>query len=191
MRTILNYSLCLLGLLGLSACQTVHKNTKQSVKATSNTVNAKIYCTGTERCSFERVDDIQILDHHTGWLTAQALRQGIIRAERFSLFDYQVMSFYLSVPPKSHEVMISFYPISKYRAEKFTVIHDFKAGQQYTFKMYRQRSHKAGNLLTVSAPEPLCIDLLQEQLVLRRFCRPHDALTGLGEFVEQKLNSVS
>ena len=37
------------------------------------------------------------------------------------------------------------------------------------------------------SPEPLCVDLLQEQRTIRRFCRPFDVSTGLGEFVEKKI----
>ena len=41
-------------------------------------------------------------------------------------------------------------------------------------------------LLNVSVPDPLCVDLEQDGHVIRRFCRPFDVTTGLGEFLEQK-----
>ncbi len=58
---------------------------------------------------------------------------------------------------------------------------------QYTFKMYRERSKNRGSLLDKSAPDPLCVDLKQGAKTIRRFCRPYNVLTGLGEFVEKKL----
>jgi len=53
--------------------------------------------------------------------------------------------------------------------------------------MFRDRSSRTGSLLNVSAPDPLCVDLQQEKRTIRRFCRPYNVLTGLGEFVEKKL----
>lgn len=54
--------------------------------------------------------------------------------------------------------------------------------------MYRDRSkHTGGSLLNVSAPEPLCVAMEEGQRTIRRFCRPFNAVTGLGEFVEQKV----
>ena len=54
--------------------------------------------------------------------------------------------------------------------------------------MYRKRNTThSTSLLKASVPDPLCVDLKQEQKTIRRFCKPYDALTGLGEFVEQKL----
>jgi hypothetical protein len=72
------------------------------------------------------------------------------------------------------------------RAERISVIHHFKPNTSYTFKMYRNRTKQAGSLLSVSAPDPLCVVLLQDQHPIRRFCKPYNVLTGLGEFVEQK-----
>ncbi len=52
--------------------------------------------------------------------------------------------------------------------------------------MYRDKSNRSGSLLNVSVPDPLCVDLEQDGHVIRRFCRPFDVTTGLGEFLEQK-----
>ncbi|KCW08775.1 hypothetical protein J988_2445 [Acinetobacter baumannii 45075_2] len=52
--------------------------------------------------------------------------------------------------------------------------------------MYRDKSNRSGSLLNVSVPDPLCVDLEQDGRVIRRFCRPFDVTTGLGEFLEQK-----
>ena len=61
------------------------------------------------------------------------------------------------------------------------------AKQKYTFRMYRDRSRTKGSLLNVSAPDPLCVDLVQNNTTIRRFCKPYNVLNGLGEFVEQKI----
>ena len=53
--------------------------------------------------------------------------------------------------------------------------------------MYRQQGSKSGSLLSVSAPTPLCVDVREEKKLVRRFCRPHDAATGVSEFVEEKI----
>lgn len=185
-----------LSLLTLTACQHLPQSTMSIfqqdwiapiVKPTeSASTMAKIYCSGASACEFTRLNHLHLLDSKTGWVTEDALKQGIIRLQGQSFSGNKRLSFYLSVPAKSHEIAINFYPVSKNKAEKFAVIHDFKAGYQYTFHMYRQRA-KQGSLLDVSAPDPLCVDLLQNQIAVKRFCRTHDALTGLGEFVEQKI----
>ncbi|AWV85358.1 hypothetical protein ACE5JW_06215 [Acinetobacter radioresistens] len=179
-------SLC--GVL-LSACQSTQNavdtvRIKYAEKPESQT-NALIYCSGTENCEFERISDIQIVDPLTHRVNSEAIREGIVRLQGSSLS--QPNPLYLSVPAKQYEVVIRFYPISQDRAEKLHVIHQFKANQRYTFHMFRDRSSRTGSLLNVSAPDPLCVDLQQEKRTIRRFCRPYNVLTGLGEFVEKKL----
>lgn len=182
-------------LMGLTACQHLPQSTLSSlfnqhwIAPVAQPVGqqkqlAKIYCSGVSSCEFTRLNDVHLIDPKTGWLTPEALNLGIIRMQGSSFSENKRLPFYLSVPAQSHEIAINFFPISKEKAEKFVVIHEFKAGNQYTFHMYRQRE-KQGSLLAVSAPDPLCIELLQNQIAIKRFCRAHDALTGLGEFVEQ------
>ena len=171
----------------LTACQTVDLARVKVAQMNEQTgTNAFITCTGTEICEFERLNDVQIMDEKTKRVHRQALNQGILRAKVLGLNE--ATSLYLSVPAsEQHELVIRFYPISKDRAEKLHVIQAFNPNKNYTFKMYRQRSTAQGSLLNVSAPDPLCVDLLMEQKSIRRFCKPYDALTGLGEFVEQKI----
>lgn len=147
--------------------------------------NVKLYCTGTANCEFERFDNIQIVDDTTHLVNYEAIRKGYVRLN--SKTTSYNNSLYLTVPDQQHEVVIRFYPISMDRAEKISVIHNFKANKSYSFKMYRNRSKQSGSLLNVSAPDPLCVVLLQDQHPIRRFCKPYNVLTGLGEFVEQKL----
>ncbi|GAA5180462.1 hypothetical protein GCM10023345_01880 [Acinetobacter kookii] len=180
--------LAVLGLVAafLSACQSIDTVRIKHVKETeSSKTNALIYCAGTANCEFERLNKIQIIDAAQRRVNSAAVESGILRLQANSLS--QPNALYLSIPPGQHEVVIRFYPISRDRAETLHVFHQFKPKQRYIFKMYRERNKQQGSLLNVSAPEPLCVDLLQEHKTIRRFCRPYNALTGLGEFVEKKI----
>lgn len=181
--------LCLFIGTTLTACQNA-LNVVDQVRIAQNALedkaeNATLYCSGTESCEFERINDIVVMDAKSHRISRQAMEHGIIRLDG-SVFSRK-QQIYLSIPAKQYEVVIRFYPISPDRAEMFHVIHEFKPNQSYTFKMYRDREKRSGSLLNVSAPEPLCVDLQQEQHTIRRFCRPYDVSTGLGEFVEKKI----
>ena len=191
MKRRLAYSILLcLGLATtLTACQNAPTVVDQ-VRIAQNTLenkvnNATLYCSGVENCEFERINDIVVMDAKSHRISRQAMEHGIIRLDG-SVFSRK-QQIYLSIPAKQYEVVIRFYPISPDRAEMFHVIHEFKPNQSYTFKMYRDREKRSGSLLNVSAPEPLCVDLQQEQHTIRRFCRPYDVSTGLSEFVEKKI----
>lgn len=169
----------------LSACQSIDTaRIKQMQKTVSSQSDAQVFCSGTEQCEFERLGKIPIVDAQSRRVSDVAIKQKIVRLHSRSLNDANPLS--LSVPAGQHELVIRFYPISKDRAETLHVIHKFNAQKNYTFKMYRDRSKQKGSLLTVSAPDPLCVDLQQEQKTIRRFCKPYNVLNGLGEFVEQK-----
>ncbi|BCU65947.1 hypothetical protein F941_00400 [Acinetobacter bouvetii DSM 14964 = CIP 107468] len=178
----------LLGALAaaLTACQSIDTAQLNKVKETEGTKShAQIYCAGTEDCEFERYDQIRILNAENQRLEKSAIKSGILRMRAKSLQDPNAL--YLSVPAGQHEVVIRFYPISREKAEQLHVIHQFNPSQRYVFKMYRNRSKQRGSLLNVSAPDPLCVDLMQEHKTIRRFCKPYNVLNGLGEFVEKKL----
>lgn len=178
-------------LLGVSvasfvACQSINTSRIKTVKETENTLqHAQIYCAGTNDCQFERLDKIRIMNVENQRLEKAAVNAGILRLQTKSLRDRNPL--YLSVPAGQHEVVIRFYPISQEKAEQLHVIHHFKANQRYVFKMYRKRSKQQGSLLNVSAPEPLCVDLMQEHKTIRRFCKPYNVLNGLSEFTEKTL----
>ena len=191
MKRRLAYSilLCLGAATTLTACQNA-PNVVDQVRIVQNTLESKadnttLYCSGVENCEFERINDIVVMDAKSHRISRQAMEHGIIRLDG-SVFSRK-QQIYLSIPAKQYEVVIRFYPISPDRAEMFHVIHEFKPNQSYTFKMYRDREKRSGSLLNVSAPEPLCVDLQQEQHTIRRFCRPYDVVTGVGEFVEKKI----
>lgn len=191
MIKILGHSIALLVCgVALSACQSTQHmvdtiRLKQAKNSTTGQANVTIYCSGTEDCQFERVDNLKIVDPVSRRVNHEAIKRGYVRLQASS--SSQPNALYLTIPAKQQEVVVRFYPISQDRAETIHVIHKFVANQKYTFKMYRDRSKHAGSLLNVSVPDPLCVDLQQGQRTIRRFCRPYDALTGLGEFVEQKI----
>ncbi len=79
----------------------------------------------------------------------------------------------------------------KDKAETLHVFHRFQANNRYSLKMFRDRSARSSSLLNASAPDPLCVDLVQEQKTIRRFCKPYNAVTGIAEFVrKENLTSV-
>lgn len=176
----------------LSACQHTQKalNTVNIYTAPKPNLerNIQVYCAGTDDCEFERMDHTPIVNDVTHLVNHEAIQKGYIRLKT-GLTTLQSNALYLTAPAGQHEVVMRFYPISRERAEKITVIHNFIAGQSYTFKMYRDRSKRAASLLSVSAPEPLCVALIEGQRTVRRFCKPYNVMTGLGEFIEQKNQS--
>ena len=182
----LAYSLLMVfGSSVLGACQMFdavkgHPDSKSDVN--QNTV--QIYCSGAESCQFGRLDDLIVVNEKTQRINSDAVKRGWVKYTESTELNKQL---YLYVPAKQHELVIRFYPISQQHAEVFHVIHRFKANQKYTFKMYRDRKQNSGSLLNVSAPPPLCVDLLQKTRVIRRFCRPYDVVTGVSEYIEQKI----
>lgn len=176
--------------IGLSACHSLpSSNTANFTTTEHSEQTAHLSCTGVSYCQFERIDNIQLVNLDNDWLTMQALRTGMIKLKDTNIKKGKV-AFDLTVSAQQHEISVKFYPVSEYRAEKFTIIHKFQAGQHYQLVMYRQRiQHES--LLEVSTPDPLCIDLQQGETTIRRFCRTHDAVTGFGEFIEQNLQNKS
>lgn len=98
------------------------------VKALYAKRNALIYCAGTEDCEFERLDKIRIVDVDNRQLDRSALHAGILRLQAKSVREPNAV--YLSVPPGQHEVVIRFYLISRDKAERLHVIHQFNARQR-------------------------------------------------------------
>lgn len=170
----------------LSACQSVDTLRLKTIKESSQTdSNALIYCSGTQDCEFERLDRLSIVDTDTKRVSKQAMQNKIVRLNAQTLS--QPNSIYLSVPAGQHELVLRFYPISRDKAEVLHVFHRFSPSHTYTFKMYRDRNTQENSLLKVSAPDPLCVDLMQEKKTIRRFCKPFNAETGIAEFVEHKI----
>ena len=97
-------------------------------------------------------------------------------------------NYYARVKPAKREVHISFYPENNLDyVERFAMIHDFMQPGTYQLRAYRQKSlQETGSLLDTASPEPLCVDLLQGNKVVRRFCKQSDT-KHQGEFVETKI----
>lgn len=184
-RAVLGMSL----LLTLTGCQLTQplRNALSANAAQRITLS----CRGVPSCAFERVNQWQgdALKTYVIKSAAESSRsQHLFKRLGFkNATSSTVQTQTLQLPAAQYEVVIQFYPISKDRAEVFHVIHRFQAQQNYHFKMYRKRDESAGSLLNVSTPDPLCVDLYQADQIIRRFCRPFDAVTGAGEYVEQKL----
>ncbi|MEC7120160.1 MAG: hypothetical protein VXW65_09705 [Pseudomonadota bacterium] len=148
---------------------------------------ATVHCSGGHRCQFTTLNHIQLIDRQTGRPTEDANRATVLRYESMSKMRYA--PYYLAVAAGLHELRVQFYPITLERAEQFTLIHDFKSGRQYQLNLFRDRQPKVDSLLSMAAPDPLCVDLIENTHVIRRFCRPFDPETGLGEFIEAQLPS--
>ncbi|WP_218208788.1 hypothetical protein [Acinetobacter sp. F9] len=170
----------------MTACQSIDtmklKHAKENAESKNN---ALIYCKGTSDCQFERLNQTIIVNNDNGRLSDAARKQKLVRLQAKNL--NQANPIYLSVPAGQHELVVRFYPISKDKAETLHVFHRFQANKAYTLKMFRDRSARSSSLLNVSAPDPLCVDLLQEQKTIRRFCKPYNVVNGIAEFVEKKI----
>ena len=185
------YVALLSSVLVLSGCQTttnIKNNVFDSYQVLHNqktNETAYISCAASISCRFQRVDDIPLMNDHQGRPTKQAIEQGVLRLEG-SIFNLK-NQYALSLVQGQHELDILFYPTSSQRAERFHLIHHFDAGSRYKLVMSKQKNVANGSLMQVATPGALCVDLLQDDVIKKRFCRDFDALTGLGEFVEKKL----
>lgn len=99
-----------------------------------------------------------------------------------------LINYYARVKPIKREIHINFYPENNVDyVERFAMIDEFKEPGTYLLRAYRQKSAQAnGSLLEAASPEPLCIDLLKDNLLQRRFCKQTDT-ERQGEFVEASL----
>ncbi|KAA8733173.1 hypothetical protein F4V57_08050 [Acinetobacter qingfengensis] len=190
MMRVAYFTAFMLGLMSLMAgCQSTQQVVNSykllQPRSATNLETTYLSCASSIACEFARVDDVLVINENTHWPTKDAIERGLLRLEG-SLFSRH-HQYGLSLIPGEHEVVVRFYPVTNERMESFHLIHKFMAGQTYKLAMYRQKIQGNRSLLNVAIPGPLCVDLLQNDVVLRRFCRPFDAMTGMGEFVEQKV----
>lgn len=182
------FGLGLLALVALSGCQsskTLVNSYKVFQSPKPDLTTLYLSCEAAQGCEFAKIDDVKIIDERTKLPSKEAIDRGWIRlAGTLFTFDHQ---YGLSLISGTHDVTVRFYPVTSARAESFHLIHNFSSGHHYNLVMYRQKNtSKKGSLLNVAMPSGLCVDLQQDYVTIRHFCRPYDALTGLGEFVEQK-----
>lgn len=99
-----------------------------------------------------------------------------------------LINYYARVKPIKREVHVNFYPENNVDyIERFALIDEFKEPGTYLLRAYRRKSPKDnGSLLNAASPEPLCIDLLKDSLLQRRFCKQVDT-ERQGEFVETSM----
>lgn len=149
-----------------------------------------LHCSGALGCEFARLNNMTVIDEVSRQPTSEAIEAAVVRFESANFSNAQYAKHFITMRPGRHEVRVRFYPVTRERAENFTLIHDFRSDRTYRLYMFRQRGmQQSSSLLSAATPEPLCIDLLENDKALRRFCRPFDPATGLGEFVEQKLGT--
>lgn len=99
-----------------------------------------------------------------------------------------LINYYARVKPIKREIHVNFYPENNVDyVERFALIDEFKEPGTYLLRAYRQKSPKNnGSLLNAASPEPLCIDLLKDNILQRRFCKQLDT-ANQGEFVEASM----
>lgn len=149
-----------------------------------------LHCSGALGCEFASLNNMTVIDEQAHQPTRQALEAAVVRFESANFSNAQYARHFVTLRPGRNEVRVRFYPVTRERAENFSLIHDFRPDHTYRLHMFRQRSSQASSsLLSAATPEPLCINLMENDKAVRRFCRPFDPATGLGEFVEQKLGA--
>jgi hypothetical protein len=146
---------------------------------------ASVHCAGGVGCQFVSLNGIQLLNPLTGEPTEYGKTDAILRFESSSLNSSS--QYYLALPAAPHDVEVLFFPVSHARVESFTLTHAFKAGHRYDLKLYRQEREQSASLLSLAGPAPLCIDLLDDDKVDRRFCRNYGFQTMTTSFMEQKI----
>lgn len=100
-----------------------------------------------------------------------------------------LVNYYARVMPAKREIHVNFYPENNLDyVERFAMIHEFTSPGTYQLKAYRKKSAQgSGSLLDNASPDPLCVDLLQNNQIKRRFCKQLDP-EHQGEFVETDLS---
>lgn len=192
-RYVLIVSLAL-GVMGLSACQPLPParqmvltpaQVSMAPAPTTQAEQVRIYCSGGVGCRFDRLDEVPLYQADGVQFSAEAQRAAVMQRDQADR-DPDMQRFVVT-HAGTHQVRVQFYPVTTDRAEQFVLIHRFQAGHVYRLHQYRDRKQQAASLLAAATPDPLCIELLENQRQIRRFCRPFDPQTGLGEFVEQSV----
>jgi len=148
---------------------------------------ASVHCSGGIGCQFLALNGVQLLNADSGEPTDHGKNDAILRFESpVANFSSQ---YFLALSAAPHDVDVQFYPITRSKPEFFGVTHRFKAGHRYDLNLYRQQREQSGSLLSLAAPAPLCVDLLDNGQLVRRFCRNYDFQAASTSFVEQKIKS--
>ncbi len=146
---------------------------------------ASVHCSGGIGCQFVSLNNKELLHPQTGEPTEQAKTDAVLRFESSAAKDSS--QYFLALTAAPHDIELLFFPISRDRVEKFNLTHRFKAGHRYDLKLYRQEREQSASLLSLAGPAPLCVDMLDDDKVVRRFCRTYGFQTMTTSFVEQKI----
>ncbi len=179
-------------LLSLTACQSQKELESKTAWMAPNLshVNsdssgvASVHCAGGVGCQFAALNGVQLLNQATGEPTDRSKNDAILRFEAPTSYSSQ---YYLALSSAPHDIDVQFFPITRSRIENFTVTHRFRAGHRYDLNLYRQPREQSGSLLSLAGPAPLCVDLLDNSQLSRRFCRSYDFQADTSSFVEQKI----
>lgn len=193
--------------LMLSSCQ-VSTGYKQLEKAPSaNDWSGKIHsipgevniaCVGTYHCEIIRIDKTLIISPETHQPIDSKLVVSIPDPDDKALVNNHsvkivplstsgisgLTNYYARAKPIKREVQVDFYPENNLRyVERFTIIHEFKAAT-YQLRAYSMKSDEdEGSLLDNASPNPLCVELIEDGKIERRFCKQANN-EPQGEFIE-------
>ncbi|GAA0312243.1 hypothetical protein [Psychrobacter aestuarii] len=200
--------------IGLSGCQLLsgyqtieQKPTKTwAVDVPSTAGEVSLTCAGTYHCEFTQIDKTLVVstDTHVPMATIEAPRSDAgsnmstlsspyaVKATLASASGLPPLNnYYVRMLPKKREVHVNFYPEPNLNyTERFAMIHEFTQPGVYQLKAYRQATKaSSGSLLDSASPEPLCIDLVHQNQVLRHFCQDMHP-EHQGEFIETRVHAL-
>lgn len=179
-------------LMGFSGCHSFStlKTRPESMIPNLNTQKedqsgiASVHCSGGVGCQFVSLNSVELLNPQ-GEPTEHGKTDAVLRFE--SSVTNDTSQYYLALTAAPHDVELVFFPMSRDRVEKFNMTHRFNAGHRYDLKLYRQEREQSASLLSLAGPAPLCVDVLDDDKVVRRFCRTYGFQTMPTMFVEQKI----
>lgn len=173
-------------------------------------------CIGTYHCEITQIDqtlviapdthepaDIAILsstpstddadnnkvEHNSQNKDTSLLNQKSIKVAPLSASGMLGMTnYYARFKPAKREIHVNFYPENNVSyVERFAMIHEFVEPDSYQLRAYREKStQEEGSLLETASPAPFCVELLQGDIVKRRFCKQMNN-DSQGEFVENTI----
>lgn len=201
-------SVTLLAVMTLAGCQSFmgyqpsdqSQNIALAGKVQPVLGEVSIACTGTYHCEIAQIDQTMVIalnSHqpvHANQVVLSTDKTPLLNKKSVKVVPLAasgmkgLTNYYARVMPAKREVHVNFYPENNVDyVERFAMIHEFSQSGIYQLKAYRQKSPQStGSLLDTASPEPLCIDLMQDSSVLRRFCKQIDA-EHQGEFVETRV----
>lgn len=186
---------------GYQQIQKADSADKWSTKMYPVAGETNIACIGTYHCEITRIDKKAVISAETHQPVDKAIVVKMPNKKDTPLLDEKsiklvalsasgiagLTNYYARVKPVKREVQVNFYPENNLNyVERFTIIHEFVAGT-YQLRAYRMQPKKANSsLLANASPNPLCVELIQDGKIERRFCKQVD-VERQGEFVETGL----